>query len=429
MHIRYAVASECPRWKVWEFTYDGLWENVRYELELELLKTTRRRMWSYFSAMHYTDWERKFDPSLRLRGSTRLNGGESIVLFRKPFPYALAKTQPAGNVSTHGVFVPTHFRFEGLTEQERIAEIMSQNNIFVKKNELQHPNEYTYDGITPIPPDGYVCGGCEETGKHFRADCEKAEDEGSFRAADKVRRPHGIPKSQLRRVEKGERGNAMMDSEGNYVVRQAPSVNKVCFATRAAVPKKQVTASAPVCVDWMLADHFCVSNTKTRYRRTHVADDSVPPPPFDFEEPLRRMDTQTQHKEDEFYARHPSKRHKRNSTCTHWLRGMCVKGPLECEFVHNAGPEYMPVCKFFYNGECSNEDVCTFRHVAKVVPRPPCPDFVRGFCPKGGGCELGHIKRTAPCLSDWDKCGLREEFKLANLQTEMIHQLRGGFRV
>lgn len=424
------LASECtqkPRWRVWEYTYDGVWENVRYELEMELLKTRRRHLWSYFSAMYYTDWGGTFVPGLRLRGYTRLEGGESIVLVRKPFPRALAKTSPAGNVCTRGVFVPPHFRINlgGRTEDERLAEVMSQNmNIFTKKNELQHPNEYTYDGIVPQPPDTYVCNGCG-TGGHFRADCGVAEEVEGHRSLDRVRRPHGIPKSQLRRVEKGERSDAMVDAEGNYVVREMPGVKgrRVDDAGNVrktpreldVVPKPGPQTPPVQPVDWMLADHFSVSNhSPPRYATTYMVSGLEVDVGLEIEASVRRVDTLTREAEREFYTHNPSKRRKRDSTCTHWLRGLCVKGALECEFMHNAGPEYMPICKFFYNGVCSNEDVCVFRHVTKVVPLDPCPDFVHGFCPKGGECELGHVKRTTPCFSDWAKCGFsRVEFNHA----------------
>lgn len=419
MRVQYALASECtqkPRWKRWEYVYDGAWENVRYELETKLLRTSRRHMWSYFSAMHYADWERarKFEPGLSLRGHTRLRGGDSVVLFRKPFPNALKSKSP--NVSARGVHIPPHFRIslDGCTTEEaKLAAIMSQNmNVFAKKNELKHPSEYTYDGVTPRPPADYTCNGCDAVAKHFRADCEIAcEAEGVVhRSLDKVRRPHGIPKSQLRRVEKGERGDAMQDAAGNYVVR-APKPKAAARLVEPAPEKPAAKAAVEkaVEVDWMMADQFCVSR-RARYLPTRF-DEPGPALPLEIENTLAQLDAQRLGKEAEFYAQHPSKRRKRNSTCTHWMRGLCVKGPLECEFVHNAGPEYMPVCKFYYNGECSNEDVCIFRHVERVVPKKPCPDYVRGMCAKGGACALAHLKRGEPYFSDWTACGFsREEY-------------------
>jgi hypothetical protein len=401
-----------------------MWENVRYELEIKRLQTTRRHMWTYFSAMYHEDWKqhRKFKPELGLSGNTRLRGGEEIVLFRKPFPHALKSE----HVSSRGVFTPPHFRIslDGCkTEEDKLDAIMSQNmNVFVKKNELNHPSEYTYIGVTPIPPIDYVCHGCGAVEKHFRADCETScESEGvAHRSLDKVRRPHGIPKSQLRRVEKGEYVDAMKDDDGNYVIRNPVKKLQTTEYHESPKPHELVTSHdssdpSPVEVDWMMADHFCVSRQRYRYRRTCFVEDCTPVS-LDIEKSLGQLDEQVHQRETEFYNKYPSKRRKRNSTCTHWLRGLCVKGPLECEFMHNAAPEYMPVCKFYYNGECSNEDMCIFRHVEKVVPKKPCPDYVRGFCPRGGECDLGHIKRTEPYFPDWTGCGFtQEEFNNAVL--------------
>jgi hypothetical protein len=387
--------------------YDGVWENVRYELEMKMLKANRRHMWAYFSAMRYSDWEttHRFDPSLRLRAHTRLHGDECVVLFRKPFPQVLAKTGSfGGNVSVCGVYVPPRFRVslrDCVTEEEKLAEIMSQNmNVFLKKNELGHPNEYEYDGITPVAPRDYTCKGCDATGKHFRADCDISEMPEGGRGLDKVRRPHGIPKSQLRRVRKGEHADAMLDEGGNYVIRDTPVMRKVGIAPNLDARDKTIQAVTTV--------------VHTPRAHARVVADVPRVTAFDFERALAVMDTQAQERDTVFYRANPCKRRKRESTCTHWLRGLCVKGPLDCDFVHDAGSQYMPVCKFFYNGQCSNEDECVFRHVTRVVPVEPCPDFVHGFCPKGVTCGLGHVKRNAPHFSDWIKCGFsREDFNHA----------------
>lgn len=423
--MHYALASECERRPGWKrCAHHGTWENVRYELEMKMLRTTRRHMWCYFAAMYYSDWKvsRKFVPDQSLRAHTQVKKGDAVVLFRKPYPHALAKTQTAGgNVSSHGVYTPAFFRInldKCSTEEDKLAAVMSQNmSVFSKKHELLHPAEYTYDGVTPVPPHDYVCNGCGAVSNHFRADCETSCETITHRSLDKVRRPHGIPRSLLRRVAEDERGDAMKDDSGNYVVRHAPMKRRLPAPTPAPTPAPApapTPAPAPAPLDWTFSEHFCVHRGRVRHPDPVRVPESRVDDTIDMERHMDRLDAQARQHEQQFYANNPSKRRKRNSTCTHWLRGLCVKSALECEFMHNAAPEYMPVCKFYYDGECSNEDTCVFRHVNKPVPKKPCPDYVFGLCRKGPACHLDHIKRGEPRLPDWTACGFSpEEFRQA----------------
>ena len=126
------------------------------------------------------------------------------------------------------------------------------------------------------------------------------------------------------------------------------------------------------------------------------------------------------HKEErrvhEFYAAHPNKRRKKQATCTHWLGGLCVKGALECEYLHDASPHNMPICKFFAKGQCTNEDMCVFRHVLPPPPPPvPCPRYVEGFCPLGTKCTLAHTKSNFPIKTEWEKCGFPRDYFVSAL--------------
>lgn len=46
---------------------------------------------------------------------------------------------------------------------------------------------------------------------------------------------------------------------------------------------------------------------------------------------------------------------KHTIVCTHWLRGLCKKGE-NCEFLHSYDPNKMPICKYYQNGNCKNEN-------------------------------------------------------------------------
>lgn len=226
MHVLWAIASECgtsPRWKLQ--TGSNKWEHIRYGLETRLLRTPRRHLWSFFAAMRYSDWTtRKFVPSLALTGDTQLGDSERVVLFRKPYPKALAISDDRGGHVKCGVYVPVWFRnnMSTMSEDEKIAASM-QSMIVFTKDDLNHPAEYQYSGLDPVPPLNYTCSGCEMSGDHFRHDCSTNTNSGAYKSFDRVQRPHGIPKSLLKTVPEHERGNAMKDDSGNYVVRVKPN--------------------------------------------------------------------------------------------------------------------------------------------------------------------------------------------------------------
>jgi hypothetical protein len=294
-----------------------------------------------------------------------------------------------------------------MTEDEKILSAMSSEFTVKRSDNLTHPSEYKYLGVTPIPPIGYVCLGCNTLQKHFRSDCasdvqSSAQDGG--KSLDKVQRPHGIPKSQLRKVKECERGNAMKDDDGNYVMRVTkPSTisTKPMGGSPPPPPSKLEQTERGVCTDWFMADQFCITYARGRKRRRHVHDVIVAEVfDFDFERVLATQDQEVKKRK--------SNVKKHNTVCTHWLRGMCAQGSLECEFVHRMDQDLMPDCKFFKNGQCVNEDACMFRHVAPVKVHHPCPRYVMGFCPQGPRCSLDHVKRVDPNPQDFRDCGFRE---------------------
>ena len=116
---------------------------------------------------------------------------------------------------------------------------------------------------------------------------------------------------------------------------------------------------------------------------------------------MKRQDEVEALRVQAFYATHPELKVKKQSTCIHWLQGLCVKGALQCEFLHLC--TNMPICKFFTKGECTNSE-CLFRHVNPVKP-VPCPSFTEGFCPMGPRCARAHISRDVPTQADWVSAG------------------------
>jgi hypothetical protein len=332
--------------------------------------------------MWFQDWitsDRKFIASKSVRGVTTLKNDDKLVLFRRPYPETFSR---------QGAYIPHAFRENAaigenamLTEDEIIASLGKQTMSMIRKpGEFVHPADYMYNGMNPIPHPKYTCNGCNEVGKHFRRDCptnasnidSEADDGNKFtRGLDRVPRPHGIPKSFLRKISKPEDGGSgvMRDESGTFYVLDTGAMNK---------RKERKTEMG--------------EKERRRERENEHVELG-----FTIEKHMDTLDAREEDAKDAFYAEHPQKRHKKQSTCTHWLSGLCVKGSLECDHLHSALPEHMPICKFFSKGMCSNEDLCMFRHV-----KPPCPMYVKGFCPKGDACQLTHTERNMPLRSEWD---------------------------
>ena len=101
---------------------------------------------------------------------------------------------------------------------------------------------------------------------------------------------------------------------------------------------------------------------------------------FDFEDEL-----------EEQWAKKPKtpRVKKKDTVCLYWMRGLCAKDDLDCEFMHKLDEDKLAMCQF--GARCQNSD-CIYRHYDLEV-RPECVKFRRGFCPKGPMCPDRHIKR------------------------------------
>lgn len=263
MQILYMVA--CRHGQGWTRVNvsDRTWAHARHDLEAKLLKTKKRHLWSYFAAVRDADFSRPYNPDKGLHAADLLVEGERIVLFRKPFPSALARIDEVEK----GVYVPASVKraqqIQGMSEDERIQYVQAVS----LTTPTRHPADYVYVNGAPVPDASYVCRGCDVTGHHFRHDCPSGSrhtdgnvDGGGSRPLDRVQRPHGIPRSMLRKVDKTHK-NAMVDGDGNYVVRAvrasaAPSRDR---HSPPSPPQAAVCAQPDTHVDWMVADYFTVN--------------------------------------------------------------------------------------------------------------------------------------------------------------------------
>ena len=228
--MRYGFASEygARDWRT-HTTFYSTWDDVRYELELKHRMHSGGKRWARCCvfAMWFDDWiasGRKFEARNSVRGMTSIKNDSRLVLFRRPYPASLAR---------NGAYIPTSFRplpstqknKEEMTEDEMIVAVGSVTTLR-KPGEFVHPAEYDYKGMNPIPHPKYTCNGCNAVGDHFRSDCPTNTTTVDFdltksphRALDRVPRPHGIPKSFLRKVSEKERGvGVMRDESGAFYV-------------------------------------------------------------------------------------------------------------------------------------------------------------------------------------------------------------------
>uniref|UniRef100_A0A1D1ZZJ9 C3H1-type domain-containing protein n=1 Tax=Auxenochlorella protothecoides TaxID=3075 RepID=A0A1D1ZZJ9_AUXPR len=70
-------------------------------------------------------------------------------------------------------------------------------------------------------------------------------------------------------------------------------------------------------------------------------------------------------------------RNYRQTVCTYWLRGLCMKGDA-CGFLHQFDPARMPVCRnLLKNGVCKDVD-CPYKHSMEEIKE--CNMYKLGFC-------------------------------------------------
>jgi hypothetical protein len=358
---------------------------------------------------------------------------------------------------------------ERMTENERIhaiianaAELADEMPLALltakdarrRKDATTHADDYEFVGSRPVPPATYTCTGCGEPGEHFRADCprelrvsqavvELQKNQHATvhidAAVDKIQLSHGIPKMFLQRVKlgggdaKGGTG-APLPLASDLAAGVATKLSAAAAAAAASSGAASASASASdtvraalttrdgdVVVDVRSSSHVMAKMViqvdpsevlarlaaRKRDRRVHDDDDEWR---FDFEPYVEAHDEVYAEKLNNLYTEMPQLRRKLQSMCTHWLRGICIKGVL-CEYMHVYSMEGIPICKFYLQGKCLNDE-CAFQHVLppsapggghqNTTRRVPvCMDYAVGFCPLGPRCPQQHIRRDSPYIADF----------------------------
>lgn len=121
---------------------------------------------------------------------------------------------------------------------------------------------------------------------------------------------------------------------------------------------------------------------------------------FDFEQTLQDHASAPQHEQaaqkDEGAAPAVAvgkPRNYRQTVCTYWLRGLCMKGDT-CGFLHEFDPNKMPVCRNLLKyGACKEPD-CPYKHSTEEIKE--CNMYKLGFCIYGPACRFKHTRLPGP---------------------------------
>jgi hypothetical protein len=383
------------------------WENMRYCLEKTMgcfkftlpMKVVQN---SYLSATyHYS--VTGVPPGTVLTSKTQVYSGDIVVITRHPQPKHLHAYVPAkywsdlGDVPT-GDVVPEEEEHGNQEEQKASTEDDRLNMLFQQqpmdhrephalppivvrmlKQRVLHPTDYV-TLTTPHPL--FVCQYCNSQGKHFHTLCPFTETDARQNTTElltKVRRLVGIPKSRLRMATADE------IAQGSYYLNEA-NEKVVILKKEDSVPEKTQADKKRA----REQENFDV-NYNFYWDHSLVEEQFK----FDFEPYIEEQDRLEQQREAEFYAKHPALKKKKNQICTHYYRGMCHKGKLECEFLHTGDENYIAICQFFVNGQCTEAN-CQFRHPDRHVFNNECNAYRRGFCEKGRQCKYKHVRYSHP---------------------------------
>eukprot|EP00890_Picochlorum_soloecismus_P002248 jgi/Picsp_1/3023/NSC_01245-R1_c-x8-c-x5-c-x3-h type zn-finger len=117
---------------------------------------------------------------------------------------------------------------------------------------------------------------------------------------------------------------------------------------------------------------------------------------FDFEQALPDGGQATQQQQQQQVAQQSQQgkpRNYRQTVCTYWLRGLCMKGDT-CGFLHEFDPEKMPVCRNLLKyGTCKEPD-CPYKHSTEEIKE--CNMYKLGFCIYGPACRFKHTRLPGP---------------------------------
>lgn len=393
------------------------WENVRYCLERQMgcfkfalpMKVTQN---SYLTAVYQYSII-GVPPGTPVTSKTQIYGGDILIITRLPQPRHLHAYVPPkfwcdlGDVPTQDQQLLTsaspseaHHQLDEqdqeLTEEQKLEALCEQQEVLntsgsaatfmppvvirILKQRIQHPTDYA-TLTTPHPL--FVCQYCGNQGKHFHTLCPFIENDtrqNSNELVTKVRRILGIPKSRLRNATEEE------VATGNYYLNE--NNEKVVVLDKREVQEEETKQAQKVD-----RGQFAPGPAITLLTRQDEYEQQLQ---FDFEDYVAEQDVLEKQREDKFYEQYPDLKKKKNQICTHYYRGMCHKGKLECEFMHSGDENYIAICQFYINDQCTEAN-CIFRHPPKHVFNNLCNAYKRGFCEKGSLCKYKHVKHLHPC--------------------------------
>jgi hypothetical protein len=282
-------------------------------------------------------------------------------------------------------------RLVSQVQDTRVRAFLPPIVVRLMKQRVLHATDYS----TPFTPHPlFTCKHCNQQGKHFQRLCPYIETDVRNQTAElitKVRRIVGIPKSRLRPATPEEiKEGAYYLNENNEKVVVLKKEASESSQQKKRKPQEESEEELTYCLQDVNYNNFWEMLDAEQYE-SHLE--------FSFEQFIKTKDVQEAAAEAQFYERHPDLKRKKNQICTHYYRGMCHKGKLECEFLHTGDVNYIAICQFYMNGQCTNGDNCEFRHPSKNWFHNECKAYKAGFCEQGKACKYKHIKYKSPLLN------------------------------
>lgn len=397
------------------------WENMRYCLEKQMgcFKFTlpsKVIQNSYLSAVYQYSVSGVRSGTV-VTSKTQVYGGDILVITRHPQPKHLHAYIPPKYWSDLGdmpadneVSMSDAGGNDALvvntneTEEQKLEALLQQFTVQpdkpcflppivvrILRQHILHPTDYA-TLTTPHPL--FVCQYCGNQGKHFHTQCPfTATDaqQNSTELVTKVRRIVGIPKSRLRPATEEE------VALGQYYLNESNDKVVILHKHKEGIQPDKPTKKTPGATG-TTSSGATSAVTEAAWQEDVVVRDVEEYESrfqFDFEEYIEEQDRLEKEMEQAFYVKHPELKKKKNQICTHYYRGMCHKGKLECEFLHTGDENYIAICQFYVNDQCT-ETNCIFRHPPKHLFNNECNSYKRGFCDKGPTCKYKHVKYRHP---------------------------------
>lgn len=281
---------------------------------------------------------------------------------------------------------------------------------------LHHPSTYKTGPLGPIPHEGYVCFACLEKEDHFRECCPLP----ASKAVDKQRLATGIPTNFLKPTPTDVANSnslplatRLVNADGCAVhdTRQLYNCDEPHVETQARECSfERVLASlAATCTNSIQQKKL--PKLKTVDASSIELLDAIHGGTLDI---VLEIDTlvdlaerETKRYQSKFYTQHPTFKTKSSTVCQYYLRGLCHKSALTCQYKHHIDTTPMPVCQFFIKDQCMRGS-CQFLHSNPArMQVQQCLDYVLGFCKQGASCPKSHIRSNAPPTFDtvrhWSK--------------------------